>query len=235
MRSIFPDSHHDAVTAAARVAGRGEGSVFAMLDGRGAAEIEVPPPPTDELVAPALHPVELARVEAALAMDVRILEMNARLLNRGADVHPVDDDVEDELQDRTAEPDRAGASDDESRAAVVEYERRRHHARQPASGSDASPDGIKVVLAEHVVEVEAGARNDHARSGPVGCRQRGRVAVGVDGGDVRGSRCAYGLGLARLAGLDSRDGAVDVREEALGQPAAVQVAEEPAAPRPRLL
>ena len=93
----------------------------------------------------------------------------------------------------------------------------------------------EVVLAEHVVQVEAGARNDHARSGPVGCRQRGRIAVGVDGGDVRGSRCAYGLGLARLAGLDSRDGAVDVREEALGQPAAVQVAEEAAAPRPRLL
>src|SRR5438045_4653443 len=86
----FSRLHDDAVAAAARVAGRGEGSVFAMLDGRGAAEIEVPPPPAHELVAPALEPVELGRVEPPFAVDMRILEMNARLLDGGADVHPVD-------------------------------------------------------------------------------------------------------------------------------------------------
>src|SRR5207244_3080623 len=159
----FRDLHDDAVAAAARVAGRGEGSVFAMLDGRGAAEIEVPPPPAHELVAPALEPVELGRVEPPFAVDMRILEMNARLLDGGADVHPVDDDVEDELQDRTAEPDRAGAADDEPRPSFVEDERGRHHARQPAPRSDAATDGVEVVLTEHVVQVETRSRNDHAR------------------------------------------------------------------------
>ena len=39
-----------------------------------------------------------------------------------------------DLGDRAGEPDRAGAAEREPRAAVLEHERRRHHARQPLAG-----------------------------------------------------------------------------------------------------
>ena len=62
-------------------------------------------------------------------------------------------------------------------------DRRRHHARQPRA-RPARP-ASQVDLAEHVVQVDPGARDDHARPRAGGRRERGRVAVGVDDRDVR--------------------------------------------------
>ena len=82
-------------------------------------------------------------------------------------------DVEDDLQDRAAQADRACAADDEPGPAALEHERGRHHAREAAPDRSAptAPDGIEVVLAEHVVEMDARARNDHAGTGAAGSRQ----------------------------------------------------------------
>ena len=66
----------------------------------------------------------------------------------------------------------------------AEHDRRRHHARQPVPGLGRSA-GDEVVLAEHVVQLDAGARNDHAGARAGRRRERRGVAVGVDGGDVR--------------------------------------------------
>ena len=50
----------------------------ADLDRGDAAEVEVAPAPADDVVAARLEPVELGRVGAALAVDVRLLEVDAR-------------------------------------------------------------------------------------------------------------------------------------------------------------
>jgi hypothetical protein len=89
--------------------------------------------------------------------------MDAWVLDRLVDRHPVRRDVEDDLQDRAAQPHRARAADDEPGPLAFEHERRRHHAGQPLAAQRAavfSADRVEVVLAEHVVQVNAGARHD---------------------------------------------------------------------------
>src|SRR6185312_14776010 len=66
---------HDHTGAApTRVPGRGEAAVREHLDGIRAAEEEVAPAPADDGVAVRRDPVELVRVEAALAVDVRLVD-----------------------------------------------------------------------------------------------------------------------------------------------------------------
>ena len=94
-----------------------------------------------------------------------------------------------DLRDRAGEANRAGAAEGEPRAAVLEHERRRHHARQPRAGArGAFADHVE--LAEHVVQLRAAAEDP--RAGAERRRERGGVAVGVDHGDVRraGNRAA---------------------------------------------
>src|SRR5688572_29468352 len=143
------------MAAAARVAGCGERIVVPSLDGRGAAEVEVLTAPADELVTEALEAVELGGIAATLAVDVAVVDVDPRRGDRLLDGHPVVDDVDHDLHDRATESDRAGAADDEAGALVVENERGRHHARQAGSGPSTVPRRVQVVLAEHVVHVDA--------------------------------------------------------------------------------
>src|SRR2546425_723031 len=103
----------DPVAAAARVAGGGERPARCKLDRGDAAEVEVPPPPARQLVAALLEAIELPRVRAALAVHVRLVEVDARRGDSLVDGKAVVDHVDDGLEDRAAEPDGARAADDE--------------------------------------------------------------------------------------------------------------------------
>jgi len=67
-------------------------------------------------------------------MDDVVLPVDARTLDGVLHFHPVREHVDDDLHDRTAEPRRARAADDESRPAALEADARRHHRRQPLAG-----------------------------------------------------------------------------------------------------
>src|SRR6476620_11462390 len=108
----------NSMAASPRIAGCVERAVFAELDCRSAAEIKVPRPPADELVAPFLEPVELGGVGAAFAVDMGLFEVHAGTGDRTAHVHAVGSDVEDDLEDRASQANRAGAADDQARPAV---------------------------------------------------------------------------------------------------------------------
>ena len=105
------------------------------LDRVRAAEVEVAAPPADDVVAHRLEPVELRRVEAALAVHVRLLDVHARRgrsppRRRGR----APTTLRDHLHDRAAQPDRAGAADDEPRAV-----RRRRRPSAPSCSSAGGP------------------------------------------------------------------------------------------------
>ena len=71
----------------------------------------------------------------------------------------------DRLQDRRADPVRAGAADGQLGDAVAERPRWGHHAGQPPPGRMAvKAERVEILLAQHVVEVDAGARHHHARA-----------------------------------------------------------------------
>ena len=89
---------------------------------------------------------------------------------RGASIasstrQPVVDDVDDDLEDRAAESDRARAADDEARDAVARARSTAPSCSSAARPAAPHPDRVEVVLAEHVVHVDAGARDDHAGAG----------------------------------------------------------------------
>ncbi len=92
-RSRPPALDHDPAAAAPGVAGRRERTVRQHLDGVRAAEEEVVSPPADDVVADLLEPVELCRVEPALAMEVGLVDMDARAVDRLRDAERVGDDV----------------------------------------------------------------------------------------------------------------------------------------------
>src|SRR5438132_7874917 len=121
---------HDAVAAAPRIPGGCERAVLAELDPGRTSEVEVPAAPADELVTPGLEARELVGIVAPLAVDVGAVEVDAGPVDRLLDPQPVRDRVDDDLEDRSAEPQRAGASDHQSRPPVAEHERRRHPARE---------------------------------------------------------------------------------------------------------
>ena len=155
------------------------------LDRRDAAEVEVAPSPADEVVAQRLQPVELRRVAAALAVDVRLVEVDARRVDRlRRRRSPWSTTLTTTCMiapRRRAEP---GAADDEPRPPAAQDDRRRHHARQPRARARRRPS-VEVVLAEHVVQVDPRAGDDHARARAGRRRQRGGVA-----GARRRPRCA---------------------------------------------
>ena len=93
-----------------------------------------------------------------------------------------------------AQPHGARAADDEPRLARREDDGGRHHARQPVAGPECGAGGIQVLLAEHVVQVDARPRDDEARAAAGRGRERGRVPGGVDDADVRGRGSPRGLG-----------------------------------------
>ena len=99
---------------------------------------------------------------------------------------PWSTDADDRLQDRRADAVGAGAAEHELDLAVAQHDRRRHHARHPPPGRMAvKAERVEVLLAHHVVEVDAGAGHDDARALAVGARHAARAAVGVEHRDVR--------------------------------------------------
>ena len=130
---VHRDDHPGA--AAARVAGGGERAVGQQLDGGDAAEEEVPAPPADELVAERREPVELGRVVAALAVDVRLVDVDPGRVDRLLDAEAVLEHVDDDLHDRATQPRRAGAADDEPRRC----RRARARSSAPSCSSAARP------------------------------------------------------------------------------------------------
>ena len=103
------------MSAPPRIAGRREASVLAPLHGSNAAEEEVAAPPPHDVVPRAHERIELRRLEAPLAVDMRLVDVNARLVDRLAHRETVADDVGDDLEDGAPQADRARAPDDQSR------------------------------------------------------------------------------------------------------------------------
>src|SRR6478672_9268893 len=94
------------------VTGRRRRSVAEHLHRRGAAEEEVSTPPADDVVATRSEAVEFGRVVAPLAVDMRLVDVDAGCRDRLLDAHPVAEHVDRDLHDRAAEPGRACAPDD---------------------------------------------------------------------------------------------------------------------------
>ncbi len=102
-------------------------------------------------------------------------------------VHPLLDDPDRHVEDRRADSVRAGAAEAEHDLAVAQGDGRGHHRADPAAGRDpVESAGVQVLLAEHVVDVHAGAGDDQPRAGAVGAGDRGAHAVGVQSGEVGG-------------------------------------------------
>src|SRR3990172_7707994 len=104
--------------AAAGVAGGGEAPARTGLDGRHAAEVEVEPAPADDVVTERGEPIRRA---ARLDVHLGALEVEARRRDRLGDRKPVTGDVRHDLEDRAAQANRAGAAEDEPRAALLEH------------------------------------------------------------------------------------------------------------------
>ena len=110
------------------------------------------------------------------------------------------DDVGDDLEDRRAQADGAGAADDEPWAARPA--RTMEGAIMLVSlapGPVRPPGRVEVGLAEHVVQLDAGAGDDEAGAAAGRGRERRRLAVHVHDADVgrRGHAGRLGHGLAQ--------------------------------------
>ena len=143
--------------------------------GRDTAEVEVAARPAHAVPA-------LGRDvhQPALEVEHVAVDVQARPVDRLGDGRAAQDRVGD-LGDRPGEPNRAGAAEREPRTAVLEHERRRHHARQPLAGRlRGVADDVE--LAEHVVQL--GAAAEDARAGAEGRGEGGGVPRRVEHGDV---------------------------------------------------
>ena len=165
----------DAVAAAARVAGGGERAVGAELDPATPPKNRLRPPPANEVVAPARR--------GGRARPGRSRPRTGRAARRGGrgpgdrllDAQAVADDVDDDLDDRAAKPQRAGAADDEPRrgrrAATIDgaiplVKRTPGRGDAPVAARSNSPSMLFSWI--------AGARDDHAGAGAGRGRQRRR-------------------------------------------------------------
>ena len=150
----------------------------------GAAEEEV------EVAEPASSQPSAASASASIAglrVDDPVLPVHARRLDRlGQASRPrsmtprITWRIAERMRFEPAEP--SASSTSPSRA----DHRRRHHRRQPPPrrvGEEA--ERREVLLAHHVVEVDAGAGHEHARALAVRARHRARAALGVEHRDVR--------------------------------------------------
>ena len=96
------------------------------------------------------------------------------------------DDADDRLQHGRADAVGAGAAEHELDLAVAHHDRRGHHARHaPAGGMQVEAERVQVLLAHHVVQVDARAGDDHARALAVGAGRAAGAPVAR-----RSPRCA---------------------------------------------
>ena len=156
--------------------------------------------------------------------------MDAGSVDRFGRAEPMVDHVHHDLQDRRAEADRAGAADDEPRAAVCQDNGRRHHAGEPHPGAETPLRWVQVGLAEHVVHLHPGAWNDQPGAAARRCRERGGVPAAVHDADVcrRGRAERLGRSLAKR-GAGRGGGLVHtaVGQQTAGGAPAVELPHEP--------
>ena len=113
--------------------------------------------------------------------------MQPRRTDRRGHVHPVVEHVHDRVDDGRADAVGPAAPEHQLRPGLAEHHRRAHHARHPAAWRVAvEAEWVEVLLAEHVVEVEAGPRHDDPRPLAVGARHAAGAAGGVEHRHVRG-------------------------------------------------
>ena len=135
-------------------------------------------------------PAGLERVQrlgrdAALAVEHVALRVHARQLDRLLQRQPEIERRDDDLHDRRA---------DARRPRRAERRARRRPRRSTSDGAimlvsrmpgrERERGDVEVGLAEHVVEVDAGAGNDDARAAAGRAGQRGGVPVGVEHADL---------------------------------------------------
>ena len=90
------------------------------------------------------------------------------------------------LEDRRAQAVRARAAERQLDLTVAQHDRGGHHAGHPGSRREAvESERVQVLLAEHVVQVDAGPRSHDAGAGAVRAGDADGVAVRVQRGDVR--------------------------------------------------
>ena len=183
--------------AAARVAGRGERCRPAPTStAADAAEEEVPPPPADDVVARAPRAVELGRVGAALAVDVRLVEVDAR---RGRSPPRRQARARATL---TTTCMIAPRSRTEPALPTTSRGRppRERRSTAPSCSSAGAPGASRAAAGFRSYSPSMLFRwmpvpgHDHARAGAGRGRQRGGVAARVDDGDVRRATGARRLG-----------------------------------------
>src|SRR3954452_12303809 len=165
VHSFTRSFHHDRGAAPAGVAAPGQlAGLGVARDGLYASEIEVALLPALHRPATLLERVERARIDPGLGLDDAPLEVKARQLDRILGLQVEVDDVQDRLEDRGADAVRPGRPQGDLRPPVlVQHDGRVHHARHARAAVVAvQTQWIQVLLAEHVVQVDAGARDDHA-------------------------------------------------------------------------
>ena len=117
IRSAVDD---DSMASPAGVACRCQRPVRPHLDRGGAAEVQVPAPPADDVVAAAVELVQRGGIVTSLAVDVAVVQVNSWCDDRLVDRQSVAERVHDDLKDGAPEPGRARAADDDSRPSVLE-------------------------------------------------------------------------------------------------------------------
>ncbi len=96
---------------------------------------------------------------ARLGVDDAVLEVHARRAHGLARAEAAVDDADDRLQQRRADAVGARAAEHQLDLAVAQHDRRRHHARHPPPGRvPVEAERVEVLLAHHVVEVDARCR-----------------------------------------------------------------------------
>src|SRR5579884_2351713 len=154
--------HHDRGAAAPRIAAAREATVAVVGDGLHATEEQVA---TAEPGDRSTGRLERPCADAGFGVYDTVLVVHPRRLHRLVRAKPVVDHTHDGLQDRRADPVRPGASQHQLGGTVAQHDRRGHHARHPPSRWVAvEAERVQILLAEHVVQVHAGAGYDDARA-----------------------------------------------------------------------
>ena len=119
-------------------------------------------------------------VHAGLDVGDVVLDVDARRVDRVLDREAVVEHPDHHLEDRRADPVRPGRPQHQPRTTVPEHHRRRHHRRQPATRRvGVEPERREVLLAHHVVQVDAGAGHHLAAALAVRARHRAGPTVAV--------------------------------------------------------
>ena len=134
-------------------------------------------------------------MEPALDAQPFALQVEAGSVHCGAQIHPRIEQVQHHLEEGAADAvGAAGAEGDVTPVREVK-EARGHHGGHAHVGRPAvEAAGVEILLAEHVVEHDAGAREQVTASLAVGDGERREIVLGVHHADVGGAAAAGGVG-----------------------------------------